>query len=112
MPGLWHHRAVSARTLFSALLAAVIGLGSIPAAEAQLFKPKKKSTVSAKKPVKKTVRRAKKPVRRKKPSSSSVVKFGPPKDRADEVDPDSLPPPEEDVDDNPRITVYDGDRDE
>lgn len=103
---------MAARRLFSALIAAVIGLGSLPAAEAQLFKPKKKPAATAKKPVvKKTARTAKKPVRKKKKPSSSVVKFGPPRDRDVEDEGDSLPPPEDDFDDNPRITVYDGDRD-
>ena len=100
----------------SGLVAAVIAVaGSGSAAEAQLWKPKKKPAVTVKKPAPRKAARVKKPVR-KKPSSSSVVKFGPPRDREvdrgrasdDEVRPD----PVDEVDDDPRISVYDGDRDE
>ena len=58
--------------------------------------------------------------RKKRAGSSSVVKFGPPPrdedtpsddgriDRDDRHSDD----PDDDLEDNPRITVYDGDRDE
>jgi hypothetical protein len=100
---------VSARRLLSGLIAAVFALVSVPAAEAQLWKPKKKAVTTAKKPAKKPARK-KKVVRRKKPADS-VVKFGPPRDRDPETDDDDRPRDDE-PDDNPRITVYDGDREE
>lgn len=106
---MWHDTRVTARRLLSGLIAAVFGLVSVPAAEAQLWKPKKKTAATVKKPVKKTAAK-KKAVRRKKPTNN-VVKFGPPRDRDadadDDTDDDSNEP-----DDNPRITVYDGDREE
>ena len=106
------------RRLLSALIAAFVGLGSVPAAEAQLWKPKKKAATTAKKPAAKKQAR-KKPVRKKK-NTSSVVKFGPPKDRGDDEDSNTRLGAEDrdeaeeaaDFDDNPRISVYDGDRDE
>jgi hypothetical protein len=107
---------VTSRRLLSALVAALFSLMTVGAAEAQLWKPKKKSAATVKKPVKKTTRKAartKRPTRKK--ASSSVVKFGPPKDRVEEPDEDTARrevEPDEDVDDNPRISVYDGDRDE
>ena len=114
---------MSARRLLSAAVAAIFSLGLAGAAEAQLWKPKKKPAAAAtkKKPVRKAAR--KKPVRKKRGGSSSVVKFGPPPNHDDEdVAPDDTAridrdarhsdDPDDDVDDNPRISVYDGDRDE
>jgi|GEM_PF-4513013 len=96
-------------------MVSAFALGSVGVAEAQLWKPKKKAAVSAKKPAPRKAARAKKPVRKKKPASSSVVKFGP-KEPVDEDAPSSrdrdADGADDEVDDNPRITVYDGDRDE
>ena len=106
---------VTSRRLLSALVAALFSMMTVGAAEAQLWKPKKKAAVTAKKPAAKKTARAKKPPRKKK-AATSVVKFGPPKDRDAEVAPavdrDDEVEPDQDVDDNPRISVYDGDRDE
>lgn len=116
---MWHDGVVTFRRLLSALIAAFVGLGSVPAAEAQLWKPKKKAATTAKKPAPKKQAR-KKPVRKKK-NTSSVVKFGPPKDRGDDEESSSNRLGAEDrdeaeeaadFDDNPRISVYDGDRED
>ena len=108
---MWHARRVTFRTAFAALLAAAIGLGSAGAAEAQLWKPKKKTTVTA--PAKKKTRsapRKKRPVRK-----APVVTATPDADEdtvASRSDRDRDRSDRDiDYDDRPRISVVDGDRD-
>lgn len=107
---VWHAHGVSPRTLVAALIAAAVGLGTVHSADAQLWKPKKKPAATA--PAAKKARPArparKKPARKK--PANSVVRFQPPPDRDDDRDRDA--DADSDVDDNPRITVVDGDRDE
>ncbi len=99
---------MSLRTLVSGLIVAAIGLGTAQPADAQLWKPKKKPAVTAPAPKKaRPARVTRKKPARKKPANS-VVRFQPPPDRDDDDDRDRVA----DVDDNPRITVVDGDRDE
>jgi hypothetical protein len=111
--------AVTIRTLMAAVVALAVGWGSIGAADAQLWKPKKKtviSTVTKKKPVVRKRKPVRKPV-------NSVVKFKPPpRDDDDTVassddsdrnarDNGDRGDGRDEVDDRPRITVVDGDRD-
>ena len=106
---MWHACHVSPRTLVAALIAAAVGFGTAHPADAQLWKPKKKPAATA--PAAKKARPArptrKKPARKK--PANSVVRFQPPPDRDDG---DDARDRDDDVDDNPRITVVDGDRDE
>jgi hypothetical protein len=101
---------VSPRTLVAALIAAAVGLGTVQPADAQLWKPKKKPAATAPAAKKaRPARPARKKPGRKKPANS-VVRFQPPPDRDDDAD--RARDRDDDVDDNPRITVVDGDRDE
>lgn len=101
---------MSPRNLVAALIAAAVGLGTVHPADAQLWKPKKKPAVTAPAPKKaRPARVTRKRPTRKKPANS-VVRFQPPPDRDDDRDRDA--DADSDVDDNPRITVVDGDRDE
>jgi hypothetical protein len=113
-PGeLWHARRVKLRSLLAAIVAAAIGFGSAGAAEAQLWKPKKKPATTA--PVvkkKKPTAAARKRPARKKPTSA-VVRFKAPPERDDSSsDSGGGGDDDRDFDDRPRITVVDGDRDE
>jgi len=110
-PGeLWHASDVRTRTLLVAALLAAVGLGSAAPASAQLWKPKKKPATAAPAPRKSRPAVRKKPVRRK--PANAVVHFQPPPRDDDDDRPSSDRADQAEVDDNPIITVVDGDRDE